>query len=296
MTHLNEHHNRMKTEWSQIFDDIKQQKTIVEQQIRKLNEQKSHFNELFQRETENLAKNLSLITNLCQIQTNDQDQQQPLTNGYEKRIEQLKTIKKLEIPRAETLIRQFDEFLERISFEPEQEISSTLDAVPIVDDESPIEDGNDSTNDFQFDNQQNDEFERENSSVQSDFSCSCPLTQLNAFGLTKEHGVPGMPCNVRDKSPTWLSSRCFHHLSTFHHLKPKVARKIVEFLSSGKNSSVDIKSVDLFSEWPMKEVVSQSIGLYVRLCPLTIEKIYGLNAGEHFTLCQPRTPVHLEQQ
>lgn len=112
MTHLNEHHDLMKTEWSQILHDVKHQKTIVEEQIKKLNEQKEALKEIFEREIENLNSHLTLITNLCQIQSNDKGTH-PLTNGYEKRIEQLNAIKQTQIPRAEAWIRHIEELLQQ---------------------------------------------------------------------------------------------------------------------------------------------------------------------------------------
>ena len=119
----------MKTEWSQILDDVKQQKNIVEEQIRQLNEHKALLNDLFQRQIDNLTTNLALITNLCHIQSNEHEKQ-PLTNGYEKRVEQLNTMKKIEIPRTDTWIRQFNDLLGRLSFETETSSHSENNEMP----------------------------------------------------------------------------------------------------------------------------------------------------------------------
>ena len=71
---------------------------------------------------------------------------------------------------------------------------------------------------------------------------------------------------------------------------------IMDVLSLNENKDIDLTSIDLFSQWTSKEILSTSVDLFVALCPLTQDSVYGLRSGVHFTSCNPRAPVHLCQQ
>lgn len=125
----------------------------------------------------------------------------------------------------------------------------------------------------------------------------CPLKHPNAFGLSSEHNVPGIPCDFMSKKMLIVTpNRCFYHLITYHHLRNNAARRIMEVLSSTENKDIDLTSIDLFSHLTSKEVLSTSVDLFVALCPLTHGSVYGLRSDLHYTSCNPRTPVHLCQQ
>lgn len=124
----------------------------------------------------------------------------------------------------------------------------------------------------------------------------CPLSSHNAFGLTAEHKVPGMPCNLLKDSAALTYGRCYYHLMAYHRFKPSVAKILMRTVSSYENKPIDPSTIDLFSTWTSVDLLSQSRTLFISQCPLTRENIFGLKRHHNVVLCTPRPPVHLYQQ
>jgi hypothetical protein len=91
-------------------------------------------------------------------------------------------------------------------------------------------------------------------------------------------------------------NRCYYHLISYHRLRPKVARIILNTLLSNKKKNLDLTKFNLFSNWTSNTILSQGTTLFIGQCPLTQEHVYGIQNQHNVTLCIPRPPVHLYQQ
>lgn len=105
-----------------------------------------------------------------------------------------------------------------------------------------------------------------------------------------------MPCNFLKSSKSLTYGRCYYHLISYHRLKPSVAKLIMKILSSNEHKTMDLTTLNTFSNWSAKNIFSQAKSLVVNYCPLTKENVYGLQSQHNVILCTPRPPIRLYQQ
>ncbi len=105
-----------------------------------------------------------------------------------------------------------------------------------------------------------------------------------------------MPCNFFKNSNPLTYGQCYYHLIAYHLLKPSVGKLIMKILSSNEHKTIDLTTLDVFSKWSSKNILSRSKSLLIAHCPLTQGNIYGLQNQHNIPLCTPRSPVHLYQQ
>lgn len=124
----------------------------------------------------------------------------------------------------------------------------------------------------------------------------CPLSNINAFGLSIDHHVPHMPCDYQVNPVNFTSDRCFYHLITYHRLKNSIARMILKAITAHQDEPGDFTAIDLFSRCKSADLLSQGTTLFIGQCPLTARNVYGLQNHPKVGLCTPRPALHLYHQ
>ncbi len=128
------------------------------------------------------------------------------------------------------------------------------------------------------------------------YNSTCPLSQINVFGFSNHHDIPGIPCNFLKIPKSLTYGRCYYHLLSYHRLKSNVAKLILKIISSDKDKKLDLTTLNTFSTWSSDDILSKSKTLIVTHCPLTQENIYGIQTHHNVILCTPRAPLHLYHQ
>ncbi|CAF1616783.1 unnamed protein product [Adineta ricciae] len=267
----------MKHDITQMITKADNERVLLEQRIHDIKQQQIVLNKFYEQEMKRLDEMHGFLVNISENKI-DSHNFYSLMNNYEKNIKQFTAINHEDKTKS-SFLNQIDQFLKQQTDLKEPEINLNIN-------KSSIEQQNDIDS---------EDFSLSSKSLINLPNPVCPLSHVNAFGLSSELKIIGIPCELLKDCTSLTYGRCYYHLMTYHRLKPAVAKIIVRTISTYENQSIDPASLDIFSKWTPDQILSQSRSLFIGYCPLTEENVYGIKPHHHTTVCAPRPPIHIYQ-